>query len=204
MWNFAKDPQEEKYQQKIEAILEEKHRTILDRSHFLLNIIILSAIFFPNTLFSSGNNYTLSTQVDASIPWYYYLFLVGSIATLLVAFAIILRPVNANDIEFFDKFDKEYDQIQTCEYSTHIKGKNRDFSVRLKDGKKLAERNAQLYLNTGNLLRYTKDSVLLIMSSLLCLIFFIFSKINQGYFLLMIVIIVLLILYFLKSYKDWQ
>jgi hypothetical protein len=55
MWNSAKDPQEEKYQQKIEAILEEKHKTILDRSHFLLNIVfvlfgayamILSAIFF--------------------------------------------------------------------------------------------------------------------------------------------------------------
>ena len=39
MWNSAKDPQEEKYQQKIEAILKEKHKIILDRSHFLLNIV---------------------------------------------------------------------------------------------------------------------------------------------------------------------
>ena len=41
MWNPTKNAQEENDQQKIETILEEQHRAILDRSHLLLTTIFV-------------------------------------------------------------------------------------------------------------------------------------------------------------------
>ena len=93
MWNFAKDPQEEKYQQKLEAILEEKHRAILDRSHLLINTIfvvlgayalILSTIFFQSSL----------NQAISSIPTLYYIILLISIACILIAFIVLWGSIS--------------------------------------------------------------------------------------------------------------
>ena len=71
MWDSGKKPQEEKEQQKIEAILEEQHKAILDRSHLLVTTIfailgaysaVLTAIYFLSSSSPLGNNSSVSNQ----------------------------------------------------------------------------------------------------------------------------------------------
>jgi hypothetical protein len=188
MWNSAKDPQEEKYQQKIEAILEEKHKAILERSHLLINIIfvllgayalILAAIFFPSI--SNNSNSTTLNSINQIPPWATNIILGLSLASILIAFAYIWNSLFICDNSFKNKFYQNADNI----------------SVHLKDGKKLMDRNNLLFEITEILLKNNDNSVAFILLSLLFFIAFITSIKNTlpsfiGFALLLIVSVVFL------------
>ena len=81
-------------------------------------------------------------------------------------------------MDFEEKFEIEYSPIQTSKYVIYVSENSTNFSAFLKDGKKLVDRNKQLFLKTHKLLWRNYISVQLFLVSLLSFIAFIFYITN--------------------------
>ena len=224
MWNSAKDPQEEKYQQKIEAILEEKHKAILDRSHQLVTTIfavvgayalILSALIIQSSSSSIGYNNTSLSQANSYIhylntlnnvlPWGSYFFLFLSFAFIIMSFVLQLQSFNMSDKDFKNKFIKKEGSIQvklTQRNFIHFNIDNRDFSVHLKDGEELLDRNKQLFVMIEFLLTNNDDSIGFIFNSLIFFIVFITSIQHYIFTIVGFGAVLILLNKFIKDYQK--
>jgi len=206
MWNPAKDPQEEKYQQKLEAILEEKHKVISDRSQQLINIIfvvlgayavILSAVLFKPLSISIGSNSTLSYGAFEISPFLPLIFLLLSLGTIFMALLNLSKVIFITNLDFKNKFKIEDSPIQTSKDVIHISN-----PVHLKDGKSLVDRNIKLFSKTDDLLNYNHHSVYLLIISLILFMTSITCIINTLFFFAFGIIVIVIMAFFAIVYAK--
>lgn len=216
MWNSAKDPQEEKYQQKLEAILEEKHKAISERSYLLINIIfvvlgayavVLSAILIQSLPFSLANNSTSSQTMLLIKTFFPSLCLVLSISYILLAFSTLLLSINTIDEEFITKLEIENGHNHNSKYIIHISKNNMNknnlyYSAHLKDGEELANSNKELLLNTDYLQFLNHYSVMHLLTSLLLFISFIFLMTYPEFLIFFFIGSIGLKWYYTKKYNK--
>lgn len=205
------DLQAGKDQKKIEVILERYHKNVLDRSYFLINVIfaflgvyalVLSALFFPQfptSLFSVSNNSIPSSQVDSSIT-YSLIPLLISIASITMAIIVLFRSFYMGNMDFESKFNIIVGPTKgsLTQYGV-IPSMNDDFSIHLKNGKELMNRNKKLFVKTYDLMKYNDHSILFIFCSLSFFFCFLFLFKNS---LLSLILFFILITIFIKS-LDW-
>lgn len=208
----AKDPQEEKNQQKIEVILEEKQRAILTQSYSLINLVlvllgvyvaVLSVIFFPyffssrstNTLILENNTSiqqvsTVSTTVYSIVASF---ALILSILLIILSITDIWRSIALGNAGFKDKFIEK-----KCPFA----------SVQLKSGNKLRNRNLDLFKYVIEQNKSNDHSIYFLILSLILFIIFILANIDTEaslkafycLFILLIFALVILMVYYRKNF----
>lgn len=202
MWNSAKNPQEEKYQQKIEAILEENHKHILDKSHFLINIIfiiigayalILVAIFFPSYQIPQNNSVDVNQLLNDNTLKTSIFF---SIACIIIAFGFLWRSLYLGDENIMGKFKKKNVLTEVKLTQRNFITVCRDTSICLKHGNELKDRNCQLFKNVKNQLKSNDLSICSIVLSLLFFIVFVLLIKISWVFIIFIGIVFLVLLFF--------
>lgn len=193
--------QDEIEQMKIEVMIEDIQKSILNRSHLYINVIfvifgayalVLSTIYFTN-----GSN--LSNQGDSSLFDIGIFFLCFSLAALMVAFVVLMRGFFEVDKLSLNKF-KIKNNLQaylTTRETIKVKG---SYLIQLKSGIDRVNHNNEMYNNIHNLIFYTKQSESFSVLSLLC--FGAFLSIVKNYtlpiYLFMAILLFVLVLFTMK------
>ena len=147
------------------------------------------------------------TYLQQPYPLIRDIFLCISASSILIALAYIWRSFTTNDQSFKEKFKKKYSSIKvnvTPINCIFFKIDETDFSIHLKNGKELTDRNKCLYEITKDLIAYNDNSINAIYFSILCFIIF-FSVAKQSILAFFgIGFITIISLYLILKFENYQ